>query len=213
MKVWRTKFLLMKYKFSVNTFAVRFALPLVFVVLSAPAQTNLIAFTNRLDTASNAVTGTVQIQTNQSLSLEQRIQKVRTVCIQNRRRICGKILKVLPDGVVVDSGYTSLMRDRLNRSWLLPGTVVATRATNVVEENQPDSICIGLVFLTDLPKTPAGAKLKTYDYVNLEVFPAGHYTYTSVGDVQRTVRKFSSQLVKAIQWSLDEGEKQDAQTK
>ena len=133
-------------------------------------------------------------------------------CIQNRRMICGKILKVLPDGLVVDSGYTNLMRAPLNRSWLIPGAAVATRATNLVEASQPDAVCIGLVFLTDLPKSP-GAKPKIYDYVNIEGFPVGQYTYTSVGTIQRTVREFTHKLDKAVQWNFDQSEGQNAPPK
>ena len=184
------------------------------VALSASAQINLAVFTNRLEVISNASPETAQTQTNQNQSLvtAQRIEKIRDDCIQNRRHICGKILKVLPGGIVVDSGYTNLMREPLNRSWLVPGTAVATRATHLIEGNQPDSVCIGRVFLTDLPQTP-GVKPKVYDYVNLEAFPAGQYTYTSVGNLRRTVRKFSTKLVKAVQWKLEESEKQNAQTK
>ena len=185
---------------------------LVFLAASALAQSNLIVFTNRLESVSNAATATIQIPSGQSLDLAQQVEEIRAACIQNRRRICGKILKVLPDGLVVDSGYTNLIRNHLDRSWLLPGTVVADRATNLIEEHQPDSVCIGLVFLTDFPRTP-GTKPRTYDYVNLEGFPAGQYTYTSVGDLQRTVRRFSSKLTKAVQWSLDQSRSQNAHPK
>jgi hypothetical protein len=34
------------------------------------------------------------------------IEEIRAVCIDGRRSICGKILKVLPDGLIVDSGYS-----------------------------------------------------------------------------------------------------------
>lgn len=125
----------------------------------------------------------------------------------NRRQICGKIVKVLPEGLVIDSGYTNLARVEMNRSWLLPGVVSAERATNVVEENHPGCFCFGLVFLTDLPESH-GAKSKAtpkpYDYVNIEAFPEGQFTYTSVGDVHRTVRKFSPKLASAVQWALEQ---------
>ncbi len=140
----------------------------------------------------------------------QRVGKARWDCIQSRRIICGKILKVLADGLVIDSGYTNLMRFPLNRSWLAPGTVMAQRAANLVEDNQPEAICIGLVVLTDLPKKPVP---KAYDYVILTGYPTGKRVYTSVGSVRRTVRKFSTKLEKAVQWKLEEGERQDAPLK
>lgn len=179
-------------------------LSFVFAGSFASAQTNLVALTNRLEAVSHSPAEPIQTQTNQSVVLAQRVEETRAACIQNRRIICGKILKVLPDGLVVDSGYTNLMRTPLNQSWLIPGAAEATRAANLVEGNQPDSVCIGLVFLTDLPKAP-GAKPKVFDYVNLEAFPMGQYTYTSVGDLRRTVRKFTTKLANAVRWSFNEG--------
>ncbi|HWF20191.1 MAG TPA: hypothetical protein VG754_13050 [Verrucomicrobiae bacterium] len=170
--------------------AVKLALVIVFVALSASAQSNQVVATNREDPHE------------QTIAWALKVEEIRTNCIQNRRRICGKILKVLPEGLVIDSGYTNLARTQINRSWLIPGTVAAERATNVIEEVHPGAFCIGLVFLTDLPKSP-GAKPKLYDYVNLEAFPAGHYTYVSVGDLHRTVRKFSTKLPMAVQYALD----------
>ncbi len=120
--------------------------------------------------------------------------------------IAGKIIKILPDGLVVDSGYTNLARFPLDRSWLIPGTVSATRATNVIESNYPDSICVGPVFLTDLPKHP-GPKPKLFDYVSLEAFPTGQYTYESVGNLQRTVRRFSTKLPKSVEWAFEQSKK------
>ena len=99
------------------------------------------------------------------------------------------------------------MRAPLSGSWLLPGTVVATRDTNVVESSQPDAMCIGPVFLTDLPKAQ-GAKPKPFDYVKLEGFPIGQQTYTSVGDLKRTVRKFTCKLGDAVRWNFEEEKKQ-----
>ena len=184
----------------------RFVFPAVFVVWSAAGQTNdLRAFTNRMEAVSNSETGTVQAQVASSLATARRIEEIRGKCIQNRRQICGKIIKVLPEGLIVDSGYSDLMRNQLNRSWLLPGTVVATRATNAVEGNLPDCVCIGLVLVTDLPKTPH-AKPKAYDYVNIEAYPMGQYTYTSVGEVRRTVRKYSAKLAKSVQWMFESSE-------
>ncbi len=140
----------------------------------------------------------------------QRVGKARWDCIQSRRIICGKILKVQPDGLVIDSGYTNLMRPPLNRSWLAPGTVMAQRAVNFVEDNQPDAVCIGLVFLTDLPKRPVP---KVYDYVILTGYPTGKCVYTSVGDVRRTIRKFSAKFDKAVRWKMEESERQDVPLK
>jgi len=176
-------------------------LAFVFSGSLASAQPNL-TVTNRLQSDSNAI--------NQDLARAQEIEKIRQACIQSRRMICGKILKIQPDGLVIDSGYTNLTRYPLNRSWLVPGTALAAHATNVIEGRQPDSVCMGLVFLTDLPKTP---KPGLYDYVSLEAFPMGQHTYASVGRLQRTVRRFSCNLARAVEWELRADQKQDAQSK
>jgi len=170
----------------------------LFAAISALAQTNDVAFTNYSIEISNSPAVTFQSQTNPDPSIARRVGQIRADCIQNRRMICGKILKVLPDGLIVDSGYTNLMRDPLDRSWLAPGTVVASQSPNLVESKEPGSICVGLVFLTDYPKSRRSLKPKPYDYVMLEGYPAGQYTYTSIGDVYRTVRRFSVRLPEAV---------------
>src|SRR5271170_3484502 len=48
-------------------------------------------------------------------------EQIRMECIEGRRLICGKILQILPDGFVVESGYTNLLREPLVQSWLAPG--------------------------------------------------------------------------------------------
>lgn len=175
----------------------RLALLFVLAALSASAQTNSVAPTNHPSAASSP--------TNNALTLAQRYEKARMECIQGRRSICGKIVKILPDGLVVESGYTDLMRSPINQSWLIPGTVTATRPANLVEANQPDAVCVGLVFVTDLPKgRGAGPKPNLYDYVNLEGFPVGQYTYESIGGIQRTVRQFTTKLPNATQWQFEQ---------
>jgi hypothetical protein len=179
---------------------------LLFVAVPALAQDNPVAPAHLSSEASNSPPGIIQRQPRQGATKAERVEDIRLDCIQNRRTICGKILKVLPDGLVVDSGYTNIMRAPLNRSWLVPGSVQERRAINLVESDQPDCVCIGLVFLTHPPKKPVA---RPYDYVSLTAYPSGQYTYTSVGNIRRTVRKFSASLAKAIRWNLDESAKQD----
>jgi len=179
---------------------------LVFAVLSVSAQTNSF----ELDSQPRPT----PTSTNEGLSAALRFQKVRMDCIRTRRIICGKVMKVLPDGLVIDSGYTNLMRAPLNKTWLIPGTVVATRPADLVEANQPDAVCVGLVFLADLPRSHGKPKKpKLYDYVNLEAFPMGTQTYTSVGTVQHTVRRFTTKLSNATLWNFRQTEPQNASPK
>jgi hypothetical protein len=179
---------------------------LLFVAVPALAQNDDVAAYQVANGGSNSTPGIIQSQTSRGLTIAQHIENIRLECIQNRRAICGKILKVLPDGLVIDSGYTNIMRAPLNHSWLVPGSVKERPAANLVEDHQPACVCIGLVFLTDLPKKPVP---KLYDYVNLVGYPTGQYTYTSVGDLRRTVRRFSAKLANAVQWKWEEIEKQN----
>lgn len=134
-------------------------------------------------------------QTNEAFSLEQRKEELRMACIQGRRLICGRVLQVFPNGLVVDSGYTNLVRHPLTQSWVAPSTVSASRTPNLVEENEPGAFCVGLVFLTDIPKLPP---VHQYDYVLIQGYPAGNYAYTSVPTITRTIRKFAAGLETAV---------------
>ena len=191
----------------------RIILPLLFLtlVLFASAQTNELVFTNQTK-ATNGGPEATKNQIGESAAFAHEVEEARAACIQNRRRICGKIVKVLPEGLVVDSGYTNLMREPLTHSWLVTGTAEATRPANLVEESQPGSVCVGLVFLKDIPKGP-GAKPQVYDYVNIEAFPVGPQTYASVGELKRTVRGFSFKLAKSVEWKLGQSKKENTPAK
>ena len=176
------------------------ALLLVLAGMSAWGQTNNI-LPNSGEEAVTAPAQIISITTNQEVSPNRDVEQVRNTCIQGRRSICGKILQVLPDGLVVESGYTNLLREPLTSSWLVPGTVIANRAANLLEGTSPGSMCVGTVFLTDLPKSKK-LKPKRFDYVIIQGYPAGQSTYASVGTVRKTVRRFSAQLSRAVAWNL-----------
>jgi uncharacterized repeat protein (TIGR03806 family) len=141
--------------------------------------------------------------TNSPLAVFQSAERVRAECLEGRRMICGKILRVLPDRLVVESGYTDLLRPPLTDSWLVPGDVSATRPPNLVESREPAAVCVGTVFLTDLPRA-RGKIPKPFDYVILLGYPAGEATYTSVGTVQKTVRRFTGTLAAAVKFQIGE---------
>jgi hypothetical protein len=92
------------------------------------------------------------------------------------------------------------MTPPLNRSWVVSGTASVTRDTNAVEENKPDALCIGPVFLSNVPKRPP---VKLYDYVVIHGYPAGSYSYSPVAGIQKAVRRFSASLERAVQTNLD----------
>lgn len=131
-----------------------------------------------------------------------RAEQIRKDCIQSRRLICGKVLKIFRDGLVVDSGYTDLLRPPLTESWVVPGTVPAHRNAAVLELNEPGTPCIGLAFLTDIPKRQT---VKQFDYVILMGYPAGQYIYTPAPNVEKTIRKFSAGLETAVNLNLQPG--------
>jgi hypothetical protein len=147
---------------------------------------------------TNDATNTERSLDQQARAYEQATERIRTECVQGRRIVCGRILKILPDGLVVESGYTNLMRAPLDKSWLVPGTAQANLAPNLVEGKEPGCVCVGKVFLTGFPKSRRAPKPKPYDYVVIQGYPAGQYTYTSIGTIQRTVRRYSASLPAAI---------------
>jgi len=133
-------------------------------------------------------------------ALEEKAEQIRTACIHGRRRVCGRVVQIVPEGLVVESGYTNLLRPEFSRSWVAPRTVIATRPPNLIEENNPGSVCVGLVFVTDIPKKP---RVALYDYVILQAYPAGDYVYSAVPTVKKTLRKFSVDLRTAIRLNFD----------
>ena len=149
----------------------------------------------------NAVvhTAVVQTQTAAPANATTHSEQVRTDCINGRRLICGKVLKIVPGGLVVDSGYTGLLRPPLTRSWVVPASVPASQNPVALELNEPGTPCIGLAFLVNIPPRP---KVKIFDYVIIMGYPAGQYVYTPVPNVEKTIRKFSASLDAAIKLNL-----------
>jgi hypothetical protein len=138
-------------------------------------------------------------QTNTN-NVARRSEAVRAACIEGRRYICGKVLQILPEGMVVDSGYAELLKPPLNRSWVVRGTVSVQRDPAAVEQKRPNAVCIGTVFLTGIPKKPA---VQLYDYIAIQGYPAGEQSYSPVAGVQKTVRLFSASLERAVKLNLD----------
>jgi hypothetical protein len=177
------------------------ARPAMGQVMSSPSQTA----TNAAPALIVSVTTTIASnQLQDARLLGQKTEEIRTACISGRRRICGKVLQIVPEGLVVESGYTNLLRPELSHSWLAPGNVTSSLPPNLVEQNSPGAICIGLVLVTDIPKRPA---VKAYDYVILQAYPAGQYNYVPVPTVKKTIRRFSVGLATAVQLNLAAGEK------
>jgi hypothetical protein len=142
---------------------------------------------------------TVSAQTNLNLRAEQ----IRTRCIHDRRVVCGRVLQVTASGLVVDSGYAALLRPPFNHSWVNRATIALAHPAAQVEAAAPDSVAVGLVFLTDLPRRP---RVHPYDYVSLIGYPAGSYDYVPVAGVTKTLRRFAAGLETAVRLNLQAGQ-------
>jgi uncharacterized repeat protein (TIGR03806 family) len=128
-----------------------------------------------------------------------RREEIRNICIQGRRHICGRVLQVTKGGLVVDSGYPTLLQPPLNHSWVTRAVAAPVRPPNLVEGAMPDSMAVGLVFLTDLPRRPA---VHQYDFVALNGYPCGQYDYVPVPGVRKTIRRFAGGLETAVRLNL-----------
>lgn len=161
--------------------------------LAAPAQTN------PRPQKPAAAGASFPVQTNDPVAMMHFSETIRGGCINNRRQICGRIIQMFTNGIVVESGYTNLLRDPLTRSWLVKGSAEVDGAKKLLESTEPGAVCVGRIFLTDLPQSRyRSTKPARYDYVILDAYPTGEYTYTSIGDVHHTVRRFSANLDKAV---------------
>ena len=168
----------------------------VLVLLAGCATQNAVFPTGKVASV-NTATATTSLDPPANAAI--RAEHIRMDCIQGRRLICGKVLKILTDGLVVDSGYTDLLRSPLTQSWVIPGNVSASRNLGVLELNEPGTPCVGLVFLTDIPKRQ---KVNKFDYVIMIGYPAGQYMYAPVPNVEKTIRKFSCGLDTAVRLAL-----------
>jgi hypothetical protein len=137
-------------------------------------------------------------QPTNASSITNATEQIRNDCINGRRRICGQVVLIAPGGLVVDSGYTSLLRPELARSWVIRSNVGASRPPNLIEENIPSAACVGLVFIADVPGKP---KPNLYDYVVLQGYPMGRYAYEPLGGVHKDIRRFTTVLEKSMGWN------------
>ena len=150
---------------------------------------------DRTQEAAPAISATIPTAIDPTTVTAAHLDQIRTDCIQGRRLICGRVLKIFPDGLVIESGYTDLLRPPLIQSWAIPGTVSANHQPAVLELKEPGTPCIGLVFLTDIPKRP---KAKKFDYVVIMGYPAGPYDYAPTQHIKKRIRRFSAGLDTAV---------------
>jgi hypothetical protein len=174
-----------------NVTKLKLFLPLLLMMFSAAWLSALAVAQTNVSTSTN--------QTNQIAVRDQRAADIRAACINGRRCVCGKVIKIVPEGLIVESGYTALMEPPFTGSWVIPSGALVNRNSKLIERNEPASPCIGTVLLTDFPKRPA---VKLYDYVLLQAYPAGEFLYNSVPGVEKEIRKFAGGLDTAVKIKL-----------
>jgi hypothetical protein len=157
--------------------------------------------TNHAPTLPAGKETTAAVSEPSAKELSQRYEKVRAACIQGRRRICGRVVEISTNGLVIDSGFTSLLRPELTRSWVAPASVLAERPPNLIEESTAGAPAAGLVLLTNTPRRPTP---KLYDYIIIEAYPAGQYHYKPVPNVDKVIRRFSARIEAAIRQNMAE---------
>jgi hypothetical protein len=156
---------------------------------------------------TNRFSQTTQTRQNQTAATNpdgtrdqhQRAAEIRTACINGRRCVCGKVIQIVPEGLIVESGYTALMEPPFTGSWVIPAGALVNRDPKLLERNEPASACIGTVLLIDFPKRPP---VKLYDFVLLQAYPAGDYLYRPLPGVEKPIRKFAGGLETAVKLKL-----------
>src|SRR6266498_3018457 len=116
--------------------AMKLFLPAIFLALvPVAAQTNF-------STAASQTNKTNQTAVRDG---DQRAADTRAGCINGRRCVCGKVIKIVPEGLVVESGYTALMHPPFTKSWIIPSGALVNRDSKLIERDEPASPCIGTV--------------------------------------------------------------------
>ena len=172
----------------------KLALLLSLAAFTAGAEPGLVTSSN-----TPASAGSTSVSTATPLNADQCAEQIRNRCIAGRRFIAGRVVQVTPDGLVVDSGYSQLLSPPFNHAWVVRATASVARDPHPVEAKKPDAVCVGLVFLSNIPKRPA---VKAYDYVVLHGYPAGDYAYVPVPGVKKIIRHFSASLERAVELNV-----------
>lgn len=173
-----------------------------FAATGSLAQTNLVTVAEQNAVGAVVTNDSTVLPPSSETAAASDVEKIRDACIQGRHVICGRVIKILPDGLVVDSGYTALLHPPFGQDWVVSRrALVGERDREAIETTQPGSPCYGLVLLTDLPKRP---KVKRYDYVILMGYPAGHYIYTPLPKIRKEIRKFAAGLDTAVRLTAED---------
>lgn len=121
--------------------------------------------------------------------------QLRDQLIQGSRRVDGKVLQRISEGLLVDSGAASITRAEERHYGTSPdGNPISWGGGTIMEGNSPGAEALHLVLLQDYPDP----NVVDDGHVDIFAYPVGLYSYETVGKSQKTVRKFSCNLDAAI---------------
>ena len=119
---------------------------------------------------------------------QEKYNRLKARLVQGSRRVDGKILQKISDGLLVQSGdHGRALREYRE-------DVYGARGGTMTEGNAPGAEALSLVLLQDYPDP----NMVDDGHVDVIAYPIGLYSYDSVGKSQKTVRKFSCNLDTAI---------------
>jgi hypothetical protein len=137
------------------------------------------------------------IYDNQLLASQQfQVEVLRNRVFQTCRIVWGRVVQKLPGGLLVDSGEEPVPEAlKSEPEFEAHGNMTTTHKTEGDEAKEPGAQCKGLVFLADYPDYGPAV---VGDYVQILVYRMGDYIYRPAFGGQKTVRKFTADLDKAI---------------
>jgi hypothetical protein len=114
---------------------------------------------------------------------------------QGRRRIRGKVLQRISEGLLVDSGAATIAYAEETHYGTSPdGDPISWGGGTIAEGKTPGEEALSLVLLQDFPDP----NMTDGGYVDIMAYPVGLYTYETVNQSSKTVRIFSANLDTAI---------------
>ncbi len=126
---------------------------------------------------------------NQVITFAQsKYNRLKAQLVQGSRRVDGKVLQKISEGLLVQSGELSRKMQEYHED------VYGSRPGIIIEGNRPGAEALNLVLLQDYPDP----NMADEGHVDVIAYPVGLFSYDSVGKSQKTVRKFSCDIDAAI---------------
>lgn len=126
-----------------------------------------------------------QATANKAAADAQASEKRRKIIDASKMVVTGKLIQKLDNGLLVESG-SERERRTITRVMHMPGRMV-----RLYDPKTELQIYDGLCLLTDYPDQ---AKVVDDDVVHAIAYPNGEYSYTTVNESSKTIRKFTCNL-------------------